>query len=72
MFKVLWKENTQEKEKSFPDLNQAMNYAKELNVFVVISDQNRSFELVGKFGVDTIQGGTCPDGIEYSWKKRRN
>jgi hypothetical protein len=24
------------------------------------------------FGADTIKDGKCPDGVEYSWMKRRN
>lgn len=26
---------------------------------------------VGKPGVDTVANGMTPDGVEYSWKKRR-
>lgn len=71
MFKVSWKADNQEKQESFPELSYALNYAKTLNCFVTITDLNNTFELVGKFGVDTIKDNTCPDGIEYSWKKRR-
>lgn len=26
---------------------------------------------IGKPGVDSVENGLCPDGVEYSWKKRR-
>ena len=56
-------------EKEFDTLNLAMEYAKELGVLVNIHAPN--FEVVGKFGVDSITEGVCPDGVEYTWKKRR-
>jgi hypothetical protein len=28
-------------------------------------------ELVGVFGADGITDGKCPDGVEYTWMKRR-
>ena len=54
---------------SVPTLDEAMQYAKSMNEFVTI--KSTDFEIVGKFGVDSIKNGVCPDGIEYSWKKRR-
>ena len=51
-------------------LDDAMKYAKTLNEFVTITDG--TMEFVGAFGVDSIKNGLCPDGIEYSWVKRRN
>jgi len=65
MFKVIWEEN----EKEFNNLNLAMDWAKTLDQFVKIA--GKDFEAVGKFGADSIQDGVCPDGVEYSWKKRR-
>jgi hypothetical protein len=53
----------------FEDLDQAMAWAKELGKFVTI--RVNGMELVGMFGADSIVDGMCPDGIEYSWKKRR-
>ena len=53
----------------FETLNEAMSKAKELNEFVTITDG--TMEIVGKFGVDTIKDGKCPDGIDYTWMKRR-
>ena len=50
-------------------LSEAMNVAKSLNEFVTIKGPN--FEVVGKFGVDSVVDQLCPDGVEYSWKKRR-
>lgn len=28
-------------------------------------------DMVGEFGVDSIIDGKTPDGVEYTWKKRR-
>lgn len=55
------------KEKEFADLTTAMLYAKTLNEFVII--QGPEFEVCGKFGVDSIVDGKCPDGIAYDWNK---
>ena len=50
-------------------LAEAMNLAKNMNEFVTI--KGKDFEIVGKFGVDSIKDGVCPDGVDYDWKKRR-
>ena len=44
-----------------------MAHAKLLNKFVTIS--GNGFEIVGKFGVDSIEHGVCPDGVAYDWNK---
>lgn len=51
----------------FESLDLAMNYAKTLDKFVTISGD--SFEVVGRFGVDSIKDGKCPDGVAYDWNK---
>ena len=56
-------------EKIFDTLTEAMAYAKQTNEFVTI--KGGEFEIVGKFGVDSVVDQLCPDGVEYSWKKRR-
>ncbi len=48
-------------------LDQAMAYAKTLNEFVTIT--GNGFEVVGRFGVDSIRNGKCPDGVDYDWNK---
>lgn len=63
MFNVLHNE----KEESFQSLDLAMEYAKMLNEFVTI--RGSGFEVVGKFGVDSIVDGKCPDGVQYDWNK---
>ena len=55
--------------KEFEDLNEAMAWAKVLDKFVTI--QINGYEIVGKFGADSVIDGKCPDGIAYDWKKRR-
>ena len=51
------------------DLSIAMEMAKYVDEFVTIT--NGDMEFVGRFGVDSINEGLCPDGVEYTWKKRR-
>jgi hypothetical protein len=63
MYKVIWEEN----EKEFENLNLAMDWAKTLDQFVKI--QGGEFEVVGKFGVDSVKDGKCPDGVVYDWNK---
>jgi len=63
MYKVIYKEI----EVEFATLDQAMAYAKTLNQFVTI--KGGTFEVVGRFGVDSIKNGKCPDGIAYDWNK---
>jgi hypothetical protein len=54
-------------EELFAGLDLAMAHAKMLNKFVTIS--GNGFEVVGKFGVDTVKDGLCPDGVVYDWNK---
>jgi hypothetical protein len=63
MYKVINKEI----ETEFVTLDEAMAYAKTLNVFVSIIGSE--FEIVGLFGVDSIKDGLCPDGVKYDWNK---
>lgn len=65
MYKVISKKDSVE----FASLDLAMKYAKTLAEFVTI--QGGEFEIVGKFGVDSIKDGVCPDGVKYDWVKRR-
>ena len=51
-------------------LEQAMQMAKLMEEFVTIT--NGSLEICGVFGVDSVERGVCPDGIAYTWKKRRD
>jgi len=57
------------KSNEFEDLTQAMNWAKVLGEFVTI--KINGMELVGRFGADSIVDGKCPDGVDYTWMKRR-
>jgi hypothetical protein len=51
----------------FITLNEAMIFAKSLGTFVTIKGPD--LEVVGKFGVDSIVDGKCPDGVTYDWNK---
>ena len=53
----------------FNSLDEAMAFAKELGEFVTIQFDGK--EVVGVFGATGVANGKCPDGIDYSWKKRR-
>ena len=59
------------KEETFKVLTlaEAMNVAKHMNEYVTITGPD--FEIIGIFGVDSIVDQKCPDGVEYTWKKRR-
>ncbi len=59
------KSNTEIKE--FETLAQAMAWAKESGEFVTI--RINGMELVGRFGVDAVKDGKCPDGVAYTWNK---
>lgn len=63
MFKIIYNEI----ENEFPDLDTAMSYAKTLGEFVTI--KGNGFEVVGRFGVDSVVNGKCPDGVAYDWDK---
>ena len=63
MYKVITKEQEQE----FISLDLAMEHAKLMNEFVTIS--GGEFEIVGRFGVDSVVDGKTPDGVAYTWNK---
>ena len=44
-----------------------MASAKTMDRFVTIVGPD--FEVCGRFGVDTVAEGKCPDGIAYDWNK---
>jgi hypothetical protein len=71
MYKVIWKdESGSDYEREFDNLGPAMDWAKTLAVFVTI--KSNQYEIVGKFGADSIKDGKCPDGVDYTWMKRRS
>ena len=53
--------------REFANLDLAMAHARTLNEFVTIRGQES--EIVGRFGVDSVKNGLCPDGIAYDWNK---
>jgi hypothetical protein len=63
MYKVIGKEETFK----VLTLAEAMNVAKSMNEFVTI--KGADFEVVGTFGVDSVEDGKCPDGTVYDWNK---
>ena len=63
MYKLI----TKTQEQQFDTLDLAMARARALNEFVTIT--GTGFEIVGLFGVDSVENGVCPDGIAYDWNK---
>jgi len=63
MYKVIGKEETFK----VLTLAEAMNVAKSMDEFVRIV--GKDFEVVGRFGVDSVINGKCPDGVTYDWNK---
>ena len=55
------------KEEQFETLELAMARAKSLDEFVSIT--GNGVEIVGRFGVDSVQDGKTPDGVAYTWNK---
>ena len=47
-----------------------MTTARALGEFVTIT--GNGMEIVGVFGADSIRDGKCPDGVDYTWMKRRS
>ena len=64
MYKVICNDKEVER---FITLNEAMLFAKSLGTFVTIKGPN--LEVVGRFGVDSVVDGKCPDGVVYDWNK---
>jgi hypothetical protein len=54
-------------QEEFADLESAMAHARRLNQFVTIVGPD--FEVCGRFGVDSVRDGVCPDGVKYDWNK---
>lgn len=64
MYKIICNGNDVD---DFGSLDEAMKAAKEIGTFVTI--KGPEFEIVGKFGVDAVKDGKCPDGVAYDWNK---
>lgn len=53
-----------------PTLDDAMKFAKGYGTFVTITDGTT--EIVGKFGVASVEDKVLPDGNSYTWTMRRD
>jgi len=53
-----------------PTLDDAMKFAKDYNKFVTITDGTT--EIVGKFGVASVEDKVLPNGESYTWTMRRD
>ena len=65
MYKLINKAGTELD--GFETLDSAMQAAKAVGFFVTI--KGPTFEVCGRFGVDTVADGLCPDGVAYDWNK---
>ena len=54
---------------TFDSLDGAISHSQTLARFVTISFAGQ--QLVGKFGVDSVESGQLPNGDCYTWRKRR-
>ena len=65
----MYKVKSKTKKVEVMSLDEAMKLAKEMNELVTI--EGHGIEIIGLFGVDFVLEGKCPDGSDYTWKKRR-
>ena len=65
MYKLINKAGTELD--GFLTLDSAMQAARAVGFFVTIKGPD--FEVCGKFGVDSVKDGLCPDGVAYDWNK---
>jgi len=65
MFRVIY----EDQEETFASLVLAMEHAKTVPHFVTIS--GGGYDIVGRFGVDAVVAGVLPNGVDYTWRKRR-
>lgn len=69
MYTVQYTDDGEHRKHHCECLKSALEYATNLNVHVTISGYD--LEIVGIFGVDSINDGNLPNGQIYNWKKRR-
>lgn len=71
MYKVIWKDKFGfDRVYNCVTLADAIDYNRSLNRSgtTIVGE---GIEIIGTMGVDSIEDGLCPDGVEYSWRKRR-
>ena len=73
MFKVYWSYAKEAYSRDFDSMTDALAECESLRKhgrrFVTMVSENT--DQIGKPGVDSVQDGKTPDGVEYSWTKRR-
>ena len=65
----MYKVKSKTKKIEVMSLDEAIKLAKKMNELVTIKGD--AIEIIGLFGVDFVLEGKCPDGSDYTWKKRR-
>jgi hypothetical protein len=71
MYKVIWNDKYGfERTYNCHSLADAIDYNRSINKpgTKIVGE---GIEIIGTMGVDSIEDGLCPDGVEYSWRKRR-
>jgi len=63
----MWEVKLKNKTYVFFTLDEALFQASCEEEFLTITDGVT--EIVGKFGVDSVVDGKCPDGVKYDWNK---
>lgn len=73
MFKVYWSYAKEAHFEDFHNMSEALDKCEFLRkagrTFVTMVSENTN--QVGKMGVDAVTNGKTPDGIAYTWVKRR-
>ena len=73
MFKVYWSYAKEAYSRDFVSMTDALAECESLRKhgrrFVTMVSEHA--DQVGYPGVDAVVNGVCPDGVEYSWTKRR-
>jgi hypothetical protein len=67
---IMWIVKTRLKDVKHETLSGAIMWAKTCNEFVTITDGTT--EIVGVFGVDTVENKVLPNGGTYDWTMRRD
>ena len=74
-YTIYWMDNHEPQYKQTPDMGYAlkwMEYLRKNPKFSAICFCAENPNQVGKMGVDSIVDNKTPDGVEYTWVKRRD
>lgn len=75
LYTIYWLVDNEPQHEQTSDLGYALARAENLrkaNWCSAVTFCSENMDSVGKPGVDSVKDGKTPDGIEYSWVKRRD